>query len=90
MKAFSRVLLVLMVLFCVLHAIDFIAYGQKLQNALASVGFGLMAYGTWRDPASRSAGEGVVAQDKLARYLSGTGALLVAVYFVLRFTGTSI
>jgi hypothetical protein len=43
MKAFSRVILVLLVLFSLLHAIDFIAYGHKLQNALASVGFGLMA-----------------------------------------------
>ena len=90
MRAFSRVLLVLMVVFSVVHAIDFVAYGQKLQNALASVGFGLMAYGTWRDPAYRGGGKGgTVARDRLARYLSGAGTVLVIIYFVLKFTGAS-
>jgi hypothetical protein len=86
MKAFSRVILVLLVLFSALHAIDFIAYGQKLQNALASVGFGLMAYGSWRE--ERRAAEGATAvRDRRARGVGIAGMVLVTVYFVLRFTG---
>ncbi|WP_372016427.1 hypothetical protein [Pseudoxanthomonas sp. 10H] len=82
MKAFSRVLLVLMVVFCVVHAIDFIAYGQKLQSALASLGFGLMAYGTWREPVALP-GPARPGQ-RLARGLSAVGVVLVIASFVLR------
>ena len=71
MRAFSRVLLVLMVVFSVVHAIDFVAYGQKLQNALASVGFGLMAYGTCRDPAYR----GCVGPSSYLRLTGGFGGI---------------
>jgi hypothetical protein len=86
MKAFSRVILVLLVLFSVLHAIDFIAYGHKLQNALASVGFGLMAYGSWREE-RRGADGAESVRDRWGRSVGIAGMVLVTVYFVLRFTG---
>ena len=88
MKAFSRVMLVLMVVFSVVHALDFIFYGQKLKSVLAAVGFGLMAYGGWRNPMDQAAEDGGPAiRDPLARTLTVVGIVLVAVSFVLRFSG---
>jgi len=86
MKAFSRVMLVLMVVFCVSHAIDFVAYGQKLQSALAAIGFGLMAYGAWRNPWDQATATGGTAtRNRAAQVLSTIGIVLVLVSFVLRF-----
>ncbi|UNK56279.1 hypothetical protein MNQ95_08825 [Pseudoxanthomonas daejeonensis] len=85
MKAFSRVMLVLMVVFSVVHAIDFIAYGQKLQSALACVGFGLMAYGAWRNPWNQATAAGAGVRNWTAQVLSTIGIVLVLVSFVLRY-----
>ncbi|MBO9715259.1 MAG: hypothetical protein J7507_00195 [Pseudoxanthomonas sp.] len=86
MKAFSRVILVLLVLFSALHAFYFISNGQKLQSALASLGFGLMAYGSWREERRGADGTPLV-RDRRARGVSMLGMVLVTAYFVLRFTG---
>lgn len=88
MKAFSRVMLVLMVVFSVVHAIDFVAYGQKPQSALAAIGFGLMAYGAWRNPWDQASAAGrTVVRNRLAHTLTVIGIVLVTVSFVLRFFG---
>lgn len=88
MKAFARVMLVLMAVFSVVHAIDFIFYGQKLRSVLAAVGFGLMAYGAWRNPMDQANAEGGPAiRDRLARTLTVVGIVLVVVSFVLRYSG---
>lgn len=90
MKTFSRVMLGLMVLLSVGHAVDFIAYGGKLRSAMAAVGFGLMAYGAWRNPMDQVTVQGgPVARDETARHLSAIGMALVAIYFVLKVSGYS-
>ncbi|MBO9717361.1 MAG: hypothetical protein J7507_11290 [Pseudoxanthomonas sp.] len=87
MKAFSRVILVLLVLFSALHAFDFITNGQKLQSALASLGFGLMAYGSWCEERRGGTDDAPAVRDRRARGVSMLGMVLVTAYFVLRFTG---
>lgn len=88
MKAMARVMLVLMLVFSVVHAFDFVVNGQKLQSALASVGFGLMAYGFWRNPADGWAADGKpLVRDPLARTLSVVGIVMVLLSFVLRWSG---
>jgi len=80
----------MMVLLSVGHAVDFVAYDGKLPSAMASVGFGLVAYGVWRNPMHQVPVDGeAVGRDRVASDLSSIGMALVAIYFVLKVSGYS-
>lgn len=62
----------------VISTTDFIVKGQHPLDLLMSIGFSLVAYGTYRNGTPRwSATKGYVPSDKAAHYGSAMGLLMV-------------
>ena len=61
----------------VVHLVDFVFYGQRLDHLLAGAGFSLMAFGTFKN--------GFVTEENslLGRYAAGLGAILAIASVVL-------
>ncbi len=74
-SAASRVLLALEILVAVFHGTDFLFDGRRPGNLLAAIGFGLLAYGTWRNGAFR--------RDGSALHPGGRNATIIGTVFVL-------
>ena len=66
----SKVSVVIAILLSLGNLINFIFYGQELRNIASSIGFALMAYGTYRNvQAASMVGLLVAAGAIAARYL---------------------
>jgi hypothetical protein len=73
----SRVLLALELLIAVFHAGDFLFDGRRPGNLLAAIGFGLLAWGTWRNGAFRR------MDEPAPLHAGGRNATIIGTLFVL-------
>ena len=70
LTTWSKVFVVIAVLLSLGNLVDFIFYGQELRNIASSIGFALMAYGTYRNVQAASLVGLVLAAGAIAaRYL---------------------
>ena len=71
LTTWSKVSVVIAVLLSLGNLINLIFYGQELRNIASSIGFALMAYGTYRNvQAASMVGLLFAAGAMVARYLS--------------------
>ncbi len=71
LTTWSKVFVVIAILLSLGNLINFIFYGQELRNIASSIGFALMAYGTYRNVQVASmVGLLFAAGAMVARYLS--------------------
>lgn len=61
MTTSNRVFLTFFLLFAAINLVDFAFYGASHRNLLGAAGFGLMAYGCWKDTRAISAIGAVLA-----------------------------
>ena len=87
MGKWNKVMIAVMALLSGIHLFDFYK-SHEIFHIVAAVGFALMAYAAFKNPNGYKDASGqLVVKDKLAWNLGITGAVLVVVYFALRFIG---
>ena len=75
---FDKFFLVVAICLGVISTVDFIYNGQHLHDLLMSMGFSLVAYGTYRNGTPKwSATKDYVPSDKAAHYGSAMGLLMI-------------